>query len=1303
MALVKQGSTTLNAGAKGDKGDTGTSGGSNGNITPVTSLAELLDSGVGDILDIQAPITLLANYQIPSGQQWRFSTGYVDIDTFELDLNGASLNFNSKLKGLDLSSGTVIGDVTLLNDIVYASNIGALDNDTFDNTTTFDNWKAIFNALHIVNQNGATLKFNRQTATGTYFIKVYDDTEGSAFFTDGFGNDKTLIIGNRNYGDSYDNIEISSESGVKIRTFADDSHASSVFSLYNTKNSKILNNHFIGDRDSHFYDQRLRIGNDLGATSNGVLDLRILEFDDYKDTVVTKTVSVSVNISIGTAQEVAAEIVSNLTADAAFSAAGYIARVASESETPTTDTDQRVIIRGIAGTYMGTRADSDTSGANVTADSMLYEWGHCIVQDSRAVNCEIGNNIIEQYHGDGIAKNEQGNGTQSLDFEDFTNGNIDEFGTATNGDNGYYYLTTARDMPSPHDWFTLINQPGQSVKLLHFKYWMAYYEDDGVTFIEKSPTLSPFDLYKYPSKFKKYKIIIEDYGTDLYEPLIGEFNITSGSNDLTSTTFIFESEDEGKRIIVVGAGAGGSDLETTINKFTNANTIELGANASTTVTNADGQLNQFTYFINSPSIPEGGLIHHNEFIENRRHGVTNVLNNQVVEHNKFYRNSGVAPEIDLNIEDWGKRVNGQVVRFNEFTVTNIANMSLKGCNRVEVYGNKFIQGSHQLKEGDYDSIPPAILVSFARNLQIHSNFFENRLSYVDLITNSYKNHYTNSRLEVRNGNAIVDGEIFINSFFGDGISMSGVETEGTGGDGISTVKNCVFYINDDWGDFDFISEANSIRHENNKYYFNDKVSQHYDITDSNLRDVKWRWDKYNRMRAENSTTNDGKHEGSYNGVEVYGAKVDEAALHLLGWAQYAANTKNFYLESSLKIQNGYEKSFKIKDGEINGWFWLELGEYGDSGVGDFETITIENVDVIVPPEINAETGHLVNTSSQAVSYKNTNLLRVTQNKNVNLIFKNCSFISKDTATGLFMYLGNRGTTDFIGCTFDAPQAENIDFTVEGAEKTIGVYRGANTGVISIKDAITPSNRISFTLRAGDILDGVEEPPVELPTSARFIMLGDSIAEDIYIDTATVKSKIEAAYEGVTATVFEEGTNNQRYTQIEPLLSGILDTYTAGDVVGVPTYVVVNYGTNELILEAGFRPYATVNQTKLTNTLAAMDSVVSQIEGRGYIPIINEIYFGDFTGTTYTTEEDGALPFNVNVWHPKCTQHSPDFTYPDGTSFYQGYNMYYNNVNTWFLDTVHPNSTGVAGFQDHFVATICKKIFTGVDPIKVAKV
>lgn len=227
--------------------------------------------------------------------------------------------------------------------------------------------------------------------------------------------------------------------------------------------------------------------------------------------------------------------------------------------------------------------------------------------------------------------------------------------------------------------------------------------------------------------------------------------------------------------------------------------------------------------------------------------------------------------------------------------------------------------------------------------------------------------------------------------------------------------------------------------------------------------------------------------------------------------------------------------------------------------------------------------------------------------------------------------------------------------------------------------------------------------VELPTSARFIMLGDSITLQTYGATATVKAKIEAEYTGVTATVFEEGTNGQRYTQIEPLLSGVLDTYTAGDAVGVPTYVVVNYGTNELILEAGFRPYSTVNQTKLDATLAAMDSVVSQIEGRGYIPIINEIYFGDFTGTTYTTEEDGALPFNVNEWHPKCTQHSPDFTYPDGTSFYQAYNLFYNNESIWFEDAVHPNALAEAGFQDHFVATICKKIFTGVDPIQIPKV
>ena len=442
MATVKQGSTTLNSGSKGDKGIQGDAGvvqtivagtnvtvdatdpanpivsssgagsgdllstnnlsdvtsaatsrtnldvyskaesgalvaSGNGNITTVTSLAELLAvTGVNEIIDIQEPITLLADYQIPSGQQWIFSTGYVDIDTFELDLNGASLNFNSKVKGLDLSDdlSTVIGDVTLLNDKLYASNIGALDNDTNDNFT------AIKHALHIVNQNSSTLYFNKQTATNIYYMQVYNDDHSSPFFINGHGGN-VLLIGNGN-----NNVTVTADGTTVIRTYAEAELGSAVFVLYNTENSSINNITFKGDRDSHFYDQRLRIGTDTGATSNGVLDLRVLEFEDFNDTQVTKTVSVSVNISIGTAVQVADELVINLNADAAFSAAGYVARVALESETPITDTDQRVIIRGIAGTYMGTRVDGDTSGANVTADSMLYEWGHCLVIDSISIN-----------------------------------------------------------------------------------------------------------------------------------------------------------------------------------------------------------------------------------------------------------------------------------------------------------------------------------------------------------------------------------------------------------------------------------------------------------------------------------------------------------------------------------------------------------------------------------------------------------------------------------------------------------------------------------------------------------------------------------------------------------------------------------------------------------------------------------------------------------------------------------------------------------------------------------------------------
>lgn len=937
-------------------------GSGNPNVIIPSSLTDITNAGAGAYIVIQDTLTMTANYQIPSGQTWDITTGLVDADTYELDFNNVIIKFNGKRKGLDLSSATVTGVAGLNDRILNAENIGLVDDDAFDN------FQGIKNALHIVNQNSGHLYFNKQTGTGIYYFQVYNDDYGSPFFTNGYGSSQVLIVGN-----GYDNVQISSQTSVKLRTYASNEDGSAAFVLYNTKNTEIFNNHFIGDRYTHYYDQEITI--DAEATSAGNVRLRIIEHPDFQDNITKKEINEVIALTNSNLATNLQEVIDYVNTDPDF------------SDWTASALDANTIrLRGTAGQYSSTFFTDEGSGATVSAASKLYEWGHCIVQGSMTINPHIHHNTIVDYHGDAIAKSEQGNGTTSLDFEDFTNGDIDENGTITNGDNGYWYLTVTRNMPTPHGWFTLTNNSYQALKLLHFKYWMVYY-DDTDTFIAKSPTLTPFDIYEYPGEFKKYRIIIEDYGTDM------------------STLF--------------------------------------------------------TYFINSPSEPKGGIIEHNIFKDNRRHAITNVLPNQIVQYNEFYRNSGVAPEIDLNIEDWGKKVQNQVVRHNRFTVTNIANISIKGCNRVQIYGNKFEQGSYQLNTGGYDALPPAILVSFARNTQIWGNYFVNRSGYVDILTNSHNNHYTNSRIGIRSGNATMHHETFVNSTIGDG-TVGGIDTENGGGIGMSHLEDSKFYFNDGWGNYRLVDEANTIHHKNVRYYFNEtaKGLNHSTLVDSDLRDVYWRDTSYNYLGADRTTSNNGEHEGSYDGVYVYGAKVEPTLLHKVGWAQYAAPTKNIYLSSSLKIDHGYEKSFTFDTGEVNGWFWLELGEYPTNGGGNYETIYIENVDFTLPANIDANEGYLNN--SQYGGTQLNNFIRVTQDVNVNLVFKDCKFISNDTTDNLFMYLGNRGTTDFIDCTFDAPQAENIDFTNTGSEKTSGVYAGANHGAITITNATTPGNRITFT-------------------------------------------------------------------------------------------------------------------------------------------------------------------------------------------------------------------------------------------------
>lgn len=78
----------------------------------------------------------------------------------------------------------------------------------------------------------------------------------------------------------------------------------------------------------------------------------------------------------------------------------------------------------------------------------------------------------------------------------------------------------------------------------------------------------------------------EDYGAVGNAQILADGAITTGTPNLTSASASWSSNDVGKSIIVVGAGAAGAALRTTILARVSATAVTLAANAGTTVSGA---------------------------------------------------------------------------------------------------------------------------------------------------------------------------------------------------------------------------------------------------------------------------------------------------------------------------------------------------------------------------------------------------------------------------------------------------------------------------------------------------------------------------------------------------------------------------------------------------------------------------------------------------------------------------------------------------------------------------------------------
>lgn len=80
-----------------------------------------------------------------------------------------------------------------------------------------------------------------------------------------------------------------------------------------------------------------------------------------------------------------------------------------------------------------------------------------------------------------------------------------------------------------------------------------------------------------------YSLNVKDFGATGSTKYLTDGAITTGTAVFTSATAPFTSGDVGKVIRVVGAGAAGATLSTTISGFANSTTVTLTANAGTTV------------------------------------------------------------------------------------------------------------------------------------------------------------------------------------------------------------------------------------------------------------------------------------------------------------------------------------------------------------------------------------------------------------------------------------------------------------------------------------------------------------------------------------------------------------------------------------------------------------------------------------------------------------------------------------------------------------------------------------------------
>ena len=185
MAIVKQGSTTLNSGAKGDKGDAGTGGITNPKAVIVESQVDFI--GVNKDFYISADFTLSSNLTIPDGGHLVANGGIMTLSTYDID--GTNLSFGSDKNDtfIDIGqAGTINDNATFKTGDINLNWLGFVGDGNVVTNTGYDNWNIFIQAMKIFNplsghvtlpkagnymsSQVTPVAFNGGTPTGWHFL-----------------------------------------------------------------------------------------------------------------------------------------------------------------------------------------------------------------------------------------------------------------------------------------------------------------------------------------------------------------------------------------------------------------------------------------------------------------------------------------------------------------------------------------------------------------------------------------------------------------------------------------------------------------------------------------------------------------------------------------------------------------------------------------------------------------------------------------------------------------------------------------------------------------------------------------------------------------------------------------------------------------------------------------------------------------------------------------------------------------------------------------------------------------------------